>query len=345
MWKAQTVAAFLIRPFGSIEPVAKGLIVNRRNVFAAVAATLGFAAVRPSFAIAEVSPKELRIGYQRTSVLLVVKAQKLLEKRFAPQAIAVKWLEFPFGPPLLEALGAGALDYGYTGDSPPIFAQAAHAALVYADVIPARGYGQAIIVPSHSPIKGIAGLKGKKVGVAKGSSAHNLLIAALESAHLDWQDITPAYLAPADAAAAFSRGAIDAWSIWDPYLAIAELNAGGRQLPLDRRTTAQNSFFLANRTFVDKYPAIVRSVNEEIEKAAKWAEAHHDEVAALYAEASGVSLEAQKISVARAEFAAGPLDDKVIAEQQAVADRFYRLRLIPEKIKVSDIVWNRKAGS
>ncbi len=319
--------------------------MNRRDVFAGAAATLTFAAVRPSFAVSTASPKELRIGYQRTSVLLVVKAQKLLEKRFAPQAIAVKWLEFPFGPPLLEALGAGALDYGYTGDSPPIFAQAAHVGLVYAEVIPARGYGQSIIVPSHSPIKSIAELKGKKVGVAKGSSAHNLLIAALESAGIDWKDITPAYLAPADAAAAFSRGAIDAWSIWDPYLAIAELNAGGRQLPLDRKTTAQNSFFLANRSFVDRYPDIMRGVNEEIEQAAKWAGAHRDELAVLYAEASGVSLEAQKISVARAEFAAGPLDDKVIAEQQAVADRFYRLGLIPQKIKVSDIVWNKKAAS
>ena len=318
--------------------------MNRRDLLASTAAAIAFAA-RPSFAIAAAGPEKLRVGYQRTSVLLVVKAQKLLEKRFAPQSIGIDWFEFPFGPPLLEALGAGALDYGYTGDAPPIFAQAAHAPLVYADAIPARGYGQAIIVPAQSPITDLAGLKGKKIGVAKGSSAHNLLIAALESVQLDWKDITPAYLAPADAAAAFSRGAIDAWSIWDPYLAIAELNAGGRQLPIDRQTSAQNSFFLANRNFAAKYPEIVHAVNEEIEAATQWAGTHRDGLAALYVEASGVSLEAQKRSVDRAEFTAGPLTDKIIAEQQAVADRFYRLGLIPEKIKVSDIVWNHKAGS
>lgn len=322
----------------------KGSIVDRREVLGAAAA-LAVAAAGPAFAALAERPKELRIGYQKISVLLLVKARKLLEKRFEPLGIAIKWVEFPFGPPLLEALGAGAVDYGYTGDSPPIFAQAAHGRLVYALAIPARGYGQGIVVPPQSAIKSLAELKGKKVGVAKASSAHNLLIASLETARLGWGDITPVYLAPADAAAAFSRGAIDAWSIWDPYLAIAELNANARQLELDRAATAQNSFFLANSDFVAKYPDIVRGVNEEIEKAAKWAGEHRDDVAALYSEVSGVSLDAQKKSVARAEFAAGPLDDTVIAQQQSVADRFHRLGLIPEKIDIRDIVWKRKPAS
>lgn len=318
--------------------------MDRRNILAAAAA-IAFAAASPVLAAQAEKPKELRIGYQKISVLLLVKAQKLLEKRFEPQGVTVKWVEFPFGPPLLEALGAGAVDYGYTGDSPPVFAQAAHGRLVYAAAIPARGYGQGIVVPRGSAIRSIADLKGKKVGVGKASSAHNLLIASLESAHLKWEDITPVYLAPADAAAAFSRGAIDAWSIWDPYLAIAELNADARQLELDRDATAQNSFFLANSDFAAKHPDIVRGVNEEIEKAAKWAETHRGEVAALYAEASGVALAAQKKSVDRAEFAVGPLDDKVIGQQQSVADRFHRLGLIPEHIDIRDIVWKRKPAS
>src|SRR6202162_4612074 len=77
--------------------------------------------------------------------------------------------------PLLETLGAGAIDYGYTGDAPPIFAQAARAKLLYAAAIPARGYGQAIVVPAASSIQDVSGLAGKKVAVAKASSAHNLL--------------------------------------------------------------------------------------------------------------------------------------------------------------------------
>src|SRR5208282_1786248 len=146
--------------------------------------------------------RELRIGHQKTAILLVVKARRQLELRFEPQAITVRWVEFPYSPPLLEALNAGGIDYGYTGDAPPIFAQAARAAIRYVGVIPARGYGQAIIVPPDSAVRELIDLKGKKVAVAKGSSAHNLLISALESANLSWSDITPVYLALADAASA-----------------------------------------------------------------------------------------------------------------------------------------------
>ena len=136
---------------------------------------------------ADEAPKEIRIGYQKTSALLVTKALGLLEKHFAPQGISVKWVDFQFGPPLLEALNAGAIDYGYTGDAPPIFAQAAKAKLLYVAAIPARGDGQAILVPANSPIKTLADLKGKKIGFAKGSSAHNLLVASIDSAKIGYE--------------------------------------------------------------------------------------------------------------------------------------------------------------
>jgi sulfonate transport system substrate-binding protein len=274
-----------------------------------------------------------------------VKAQKALEQRFEPQGVSVRWVEFAFGPPLLEALGAGAIDYGYTGDSPPIFAQAARANLLYAGAILARGYGQAIVVPAASPIQDIAGLTGKKVAVAKASSAHNLLVAALESVNLPWTAITPVYLAPPDAASAFVRGAIDAWSIWDPFYAIAELKQNARALPIDPKKTAQNSFFLANRDFLASHADIVSAIDEEITAATTWAAANRDETAALFSEASGVEIAAQRRSVDRAEFTFAAIDEKIIAEQQSVADRFERLGLIPAHVNVRDIVWNGKSSS
>lgn len=282
---------------------------------------------------------QLRVGYQKTAVLLVVKAQKLLERHFEPKGVTVKWVEFAFGPPLLEAVNAGAVDYGYTGDSPPIFAQAAKSRIAYAAVIPARGYGQAIVVPDASPIKTLADLRGRQIGVAKGSSAHNLLIAALESADIAWSEITPVYLAPADAASAFARGSIDAWSIWDPFFAIAEIKQKARIIPIDRKATIQNSFFLANSDFLKEHADVVGEINAEVAKATEWASSHHDEVAQLFADASGVDIAAQKRAVERAEFGFGPMSDKVVAEQQAVADRFLRLGLIPAPIQVRDIVW------
>ena len=308
--------------------------MNRRQFLISTAAV----ALAPAAALAE-PVREIRFGYQKTAVPLVVKARKRLEQRFEPQGATVKWVEFAFGPPLLEAVNAGAVDFGYTGDAPPIFAQAARARIAYASVIPARGYGQAIVVPADSPAKTLADLKGKKIGVAKGSSAHNLLISALESQNIAWTDISPIYLAPADAAAAFSRGAIDAWSIWDPFFAIAELKQKARPLPIDPKATIQNSFFLVNSDFLAKHTDAVAGINEEIAKANQWAADHRDEVAALWAEASGVEIAAQKRAVDRAEFSFGPMTDTVIAQQQAVADRFQRLGLIPAPIEVRDIVW------
>jgi sulfonate transport system substrate-binding protein len=317
--------------------------VDRRTVLAGLAA---LAAAAPLAAAKADEPrKELRIGYQKTGALLVVKARGLLEKRFEPEGIAVKWLEFPFGPPLLEALSAGAVDYGYTGDAPPIFAQAGHANLLYAAAIPARGYGQAIVAPPDSPIKDLADLKGKKIGVAKGSSGHNLLLAAIESAKIGWKEITPVYLAPADAFAAFSQGAIDAWSIWDPFLALAELKQNARTLPIDPKVSAQNSFFLVNRDFAAKNPKLVGAINEEVGKATEWSDKHRDEVAALYSKASGVEIAAQQRAVDRAEFTFGPLSDGVLAQQQAVADRFESVGLIPAPIVVRDVVWPWKSNS
>jgi sulfonate transport system substrate-binding protein len=317
--------------------------VNRRDLLVGASAALTAALVRP--AISAEPLKELRIGYQKIGALLIVKAQKALEQRFESQGVSVRWVEFAFGPPLLEALGAGAIDYGYTGDSPPIFAQAARANLLYAGAIPARGYGQAIVVPAASSIQDVSGLAGKKVAVAKASSAHNLLVAALESVKLPWTSITPVYLAPPDAAAAFVRGAVDAWSIWDPFFAIAELKQKARALPLDRSVSAQNSFFLVNGDFAAKHPDVVATINGAIATATTWADQHRDQVAAILSQASGVDLAAESRSVDRAEFTFGPLNGDVLAQQQAVADRFQRLGLIPAPIRVHDIVWPWKSNT
>ena len=210
-------------------------------------------------------------------------------------------------------------------------------------MIPARGYGQAILVARDSPIQSLADLKGRKIAVAKGSSAHDLLIAAIEVAGLSWSDVTPIYLAPADAASAFARGAVDAWSIWDPFYAIAELKQNARALPVDIKLTAQNSFFLANSDFVAAHPDFVQAINAEVAAATRWAGPHRNEVAALFSQASGVDLSAQTRAVDRAEFTFGPLTDTIVAEQQAVADRFHKLGLIPSAIAVRDIVWNAKS--
>lgn len=319
--------------------------MNRRNFLAgAVGASLALAASRAA-AQSGSAPKELRIGFQKNGVLLIAKQQGLLEKRFEAQGIAIKWVEFQFGPPLLEALNVGSIDYGPTGDAPPIFAQAAKANLLYVAVQEAAGSGSAILVPPNSPIQTLSDLKGRKVAFAKGSSSHNLTIAAIEKAGLGYSDFTPVYLPPADARAAFERGSLDAWTIWDPFFAIAEDIPGVRILALSRGIVAQNSYFLANRAFTGKHPEIVAAINDELARVARWAEANRPEVAAVQAAATGLPLDPWKRAIDRAEFRVAPLSERVLDEQQRVADRFHRLGLIPKPINVRDIVWAWKPAA
>jgi len=222
--------------------------------------------------------KELQVGYQKTGVLVIARQRGILEERFAKYGAAVRWIEFTSGPPLLEAMNVGSVDIGATGDSPPIFAQSAGSAIVYVAGGPINN-GQSIIVHPASSIESLADLRGRRLGFTKGSSAHNITIAALERAAIAYSEVTPVYLSPADAAAAFARGSIDAWAIWDPFLAIAEQTQGARVLVNAADVAKTFSFYLANRTFAAKYPKAVGEVLAGLEEAASWAESHRDEVA------------------------------------------------------------------
>ena len=178
-------------------------------------------------------PEQLRIGYQKSAVnLVILKQQGVLEKRFP--GTRVSWLEFPAGPQLLEALSVGSLEFGLTGDSPPVFAQAAGKDLLYVGAEPPKPDSSALLVLKDSPLRTLADLKGRRIAVQKGSSAHYLLVKAVERAGLQWADIQPVYLAPADARAAFERKSVDAWAIWDPFYAATELAIQPRVLATGR---------------------------------------------------------------------------------------------------------------
>jgi sulfonate transport system substrate-binding protein len=317
----------------------------RRREFLQLAAGLAAASVVVRRVNAQEAPKEIRIGTQKGGYFSAVRQRHTLENTFQPHGIDVKWIDFQFGPPLLEAINVGSVDFGYVGDTPPIFAQAAAARVRYVAAVKQEGKTQAIVVPNGSPIRTVADLKGKRVAFGKGSSAHNLLVAALEQAGLAWSDISPTPLAPADATAAFIKGSVDAWSIWDPYLALAELKADARVLVFAREIYQPNAFVIAGTDFLEKYPSLVTRLNSVFASEGVWANAHHEEVAQAQAIATGVDIEAIRRFVDRSNYSVVPVDDETINTQQAVADRFARLGLVPKPVKVADIVWKWTPGA
>ena len=252
-------------------------MVTKRSFL--VGGALLAAAFAMSTAQAEDKPTEIRIGTQKGGFIPAVRERHTVEDAFKPLGIEIKWIDFQFGPPLLEAINVGSVDFGYVGDSPPIFAQAGAARIRYVAAVKSDGNTQAIIVPRDSPIHTLADLKGKRIAFGKGSSAHNLLVAALEKAGIAWSDITPAPLTPADATAAFVKGSVDAWSIWDPYLALAELKDKARVIAFDKDVHKPNAFYIAGSAFVEKYPAQVARLDAVFASEGHWADTHHEEVA------------------------------------------------------------------
>ena len=291
------------------------------------------------------APELLRIGYQKSAVnLVILKQQGVLEKRFP--TTKVQWIEFPAGPQLLEALSVGSLEFGLTGDSPPVFAQAADKDLVYAGAEPPKPDSSAILVPKESPLTKLEELKGKKVALQKGSSAHYLLVRAVEKAGLQWSDITPIYLAPADARAAFERRSVDAWAIWDPFYTATELSIPTRALTTGRGLSSNNSFYLASKPFATQHAASIVVLFEELTRADRFAQEHRPETIKLISAFSG--LDAGVVSLflqRRPKSPVSPISASIAADQQRVADAFHQLGLIPKPVRVADIVWTPPGGT
>jgi sulfonate transport system substrate-binding protein len=282
----------------------------------------------------------LRIGYQKNGSLVVVRQQRRLDVLPA----TVEWVEFASGPPILEGLNAGAIDFCATGDTPPIFAQAAGADLVYVGGQPIAGRNSAILVRQDSSIRTLSDLRGKRVAYTKGSSAHNFVVKALALAGMAPSDIQSVFLQPPDAGTAFRSGSIDAWAIWDPFYAIAAAEPGTRVLTTAEGVAPSNSFFLARRAYADQQPALILGLLNAINGAADWARTHPDALADIMAQVTGVPLATQRVAAPRGVYAVQPMDQTIIDQQQEIADMFARLRIIPARIDIRKALWSPPAA-
>src|SRR3978361_719343 len=234
-------------------------------------AVLSVSIVAATVSVSYGQEKTIRIGFQKYGKLVLRKGKAWLEEKPKPLGTKVVWTEFPSGPPLLEALNVGAIDFGNTGEAPPIFAQAAGAPIQYVAYEPSAPKGEAILVPKDSKIASVADLKGKKVALNKGSNVHYLLVKALEQAGLKYSDIEPVFLAPADARAAFERGAVDAWVIWDPFQAAAEAATGARTLAPGTRILSNQPFYFSPTKLIETDPKIVDLVLAQLSEVDDWA--------------------------------------------------------------------------
>jgi sulfonate transport system substrate-binding protein len=205
---------------------------------------------------------------------------------------------------------------------------------------------QAIIVPDNSPIRSVADLKGKTVAVSKGSGSHFLLISALKSAGLTLKDIKPIYLEAPDGVAAFASGNVDAWAIWDPFLATQQREHHVRVLTDGSGGIANyNRFYVANTRFAKAHPEVLQVVFDTLHDAGQWVKGHPHEAAANLAPLWGnIPPETVELANSRRSYDIVPVKVDELAEQQRIADFYFEAGMIPEALKVSDIaVWTPHA--
>jgi len=280
----------------------------------------------------------VRIGYQKYGTLNVLKAEGSFEKSLAARGVSVTWIVFPAGPQLLEALNAGSIDFGNTGEAPPVFAQAAGVNLVYFGNQPPFPKGEGVLVKKDSPIQNVSGLKGKRIALNKGSNVHFFLVKLLEKNGLKMSEITPVFLTPADAWAALEGGSVDAWVIWDPFMTAAIERSGARVLQDAEGVAANREFFVADRRFAQAHQDILLAVRDAVNRCGTWVTTKPDEVVRYLAPQVGMS-EAVVTKVIRSQpWGFQPISDQVVSEQQTIGDTFFALKLIPKTIQVADAV-------
>jgi sulfonate transport system substrate-binding protein len=278
----------------------------------------------------------LRIGYQRFGGLSLVKAHN--------DAPGVTWSLFESGPALTEAIKAGAIDLGETGEAPPIFAAAAKTPFVIAAASDPSPKAEAVLVKESRGFKTFADLKGKTIALNKGSNVHWLLVKLLEANHMTLADVTVKYLKPAEGRPAFDNNQIDAWIIWDPYFALAE--QPGVQVLADATGVANNrQYVLVSKDAADKKTEQVKSFVATYEKTTAWGIANPDERAKILAPELKIDVPTTLRAEARAARPVAVLTPEIGAELQGIADGFTKLQLIPVSVDVKSLIDSRFASS
>jgi sulfonate transport system substrate-binding protein len=319
-------------PLPTRDRMTDTLLRTRRQLLAAGLSTAALTAAPTAFA--QKASRTLRVGHQK-GWLSILKARGTLEKRLAPLGVAVTWTEFNAGPVQLEALNVGAIDFGDVGEAPPIFAQAAGAPLVYAGATVPRPKLEAVIVPKGSAIRSVADLKGKRVAYNKGSNVQYFLVKLLEQHGLAYGDVQSIFLPPPDARAAFEKGAIDAWIIWDPFLAAAQKTLDAQLLADATGVVKNRGYYFTSREF-SRHTDVLKIAIEEVNAVDTWASKNQAAAAIELSAVLGLDKAITDLYLSRAAYGTAAVTRDILAEQQAIADTFLDLKLIPKKLNLLD---------
>lgn len=285
------------------------------------------------------SPQRIRIAYLKWGLLPAVKSRGALERALATDGVSVEWVgPFPNFSPLLEAINAGSAELSAGGDIPALSGLAGQVPVCFLGVRPPQVQAEAILVRKNSPISGVADLVGKKVAVNRGGWGEDMLLRALDNGGVPRDRVERVYLAPGDALPAFAQGQVDAWAVWDPYVAIAEVEHEARRIasgdvsPHYGVYVVRSDFLKAHGATVDKVLTVLRGEGE-------WATSNPKEMAGILGKELNLS---GPISQRMAEHLPGEtivsLAPNILADLQNAANWLHEGGAIPRKVDVASAV-------
>lgn len=285
----------------------------------------------------------IHIGVQgKTGIFPYARDKRYFEQAFEKVGVEVQWTEFQSGPPHFEALASNRLDFGAVGGTPVVSGQVGGVDFKAVAVTSDGKKGNFIVVPKDSPIRRLEDLRGAKIGVAKGSSAYNFLFMALARGGLKGDDIKLIQLQPDEARPALDSGAIDAWSIWEPYATTAVFQSGAKILVSGQDLNINAPGFLVARTsFLEKHPDLAVLFLKTYEEARRYFVDHLDEVAADISRTQKLDLEITKTVLSNADPILSPVTPEFAKAHQEQADFLFNEGAIGKKLDTSEVFENK----
>jgi sulfonate transport system substrate-binding protein len=283
----------------------------------------------------------LRVGDQKGNSQAVMEAAGVLKDL----PYKIEWKEFPAAAPLLEALGAGAIETGLVGDAPFTFAAAANVPVKAIAAIRQSRDGLAVLVPKASPIRDFDGLRGKKIATGRGSIGHQLILAALEAKGWSASDVQIVFLAPSDAKVAYTQGSVDAWSTWEPYVSQEEVLFQSRRVITAEGITPGLGFQVATPNAIRDKRVELEDFVRRLTAARAWSLNNVGAYAESWGKLMGIPPAVPLNWLSRAKIRVAPIDDGVVADEQQTIDLYFRAGLIRQKLNAADVVDRSFSGA
>ncbi|MGM9944409.1 MAG: aliphatic sulfonate ABC transporter substrate-binding protein [Lysinibacillus sp.] len=287
--------------------------------------------------------KTINLGIQQVlSPLWVAKEKGWLEEAFAEVDVEISWTEFQSGPPQFEGIAAGKLDITEVGNTPPLSGQAAGIDFKQIALLSNGETNNAILLPDGSDIQSVKDLEGKKVAVAKGSSAFGLLYAAFEKEGVDSSKVEVIQLQPDEAQPAFENGSVDAWATWEPF--ISYQTVGNDAKPLIKGIDVETygaMFTIARTAFTERNSDLVDIYLEVYQKATNWMTDNPQEAVQFFADLKEIDPVIVEEVLKNTPYKMQVINDKVIASQQNAADLFVEQEVFSNNIDVKEVVDNQ----